>query len=176
MKRIIVASMLAGLMGLVSGKASAADLKIGDQAPLFTAKDQAGGDFNLENRKGKWTVLFFYPKAGTPGCTKQACAFRDNIKKITAQDAEVYGISADSVEAQAKFHKEHRLNFTLIADPEDAIIKSYGTKMPLIGLSKRWTFILDPELKIRMIEKDVDPVLDSTRTAEKLAELKKQKT
>ncbi|RYZ66188.1 MAG: peroxiredoxin [Proteobacteria bacterium] len=176
MKRILVASLFASLMGLISGTASAADLKVGDQAPLFKAKDQTGGDFNLEDRKGKWTVLFFYPKAGTPGCTKQACAFRDNIKKITEQDAAVYGISADSVADQAKFHKEHRLNFTLIADPEDAIIKSYGTKMPLIGLSKRWTFILDPDLKIRMIEKDVDPVLDSTRTAEKLATLKKQKT
>jgi thioredoxin-dependent peroxiredoxin len=177
MKRLVVASLLATLVGLVTGtEGKAADLNVGDTAPSFKAKDQDGAEFNLESRKGQWTVLFFYPKAGTPGCTKQACAFRDNIKKVREQGAEVYGISADTVDAQKKFHKEHQLNFTLIADPDDAIIKQYGTKMPVLSMSKRWTFILDPELKIRWIEKDVDPVLDSIRTAEKIAELKKPKS
>lgn len=169
-----MASLFSMIAGLSSSKAEAQELKVGDQAPQFQVKDQAGGDFKLENRKGKWTVLFFYPKAGTPGCTKQACAFRDNIKKITEQNAEVFGISADTVEAQAKFHKEHRLNFTLLADSDSKVIKAYGSKMPVLSMSKRWTFIIDPELKIRLIEKDVDPVLDSLRTAEKLTALQKE--
>lgn len=152
----------------------AADLKLGDTAPTFTAKNQDGQTFDLNTRKGHWTVLYFYPKAGTPGCTKQACAFRDSIKKIQAEGAEVYGVSADSVAAQKSFHTEHKLGFDLIADPDDKIIEMYGSKMPMLSMSKRWTFIINPELKIASIEKDVDPLLDAKRVAEKIVELKKK--
>ncbi len=157
---------------MFSSKGRAETLKIGDPAPVFKAKTDSGADFDLATRKGSWTILYFYPKAGTPGCTKQACAFRDNIKKIHDQGAEVYGISSDTVESQAKFHKEHNLNFSLLADPKDEVINTYGTKMPLLPLSKRWTFVIDPDLKIRSIEKDVDPVLDSTKTAQLITSLK----
>jgi peroxiredoxin Q/BCP len=160
---------------LFAHSASAAELKLKDPAPLFTAKTHEGKDFDLSSRKGQWTVLYFYPKAGTPGCTKQACAFRDNIEKIRAQGAEVYGISSDTVEAQAGFHKEHHLNFPLLADPDSAVIKQYGTKMAVVGMSKRWTFIIDPDLKIQVIAKDVDPVVDSEKIASQIAELKKKK-
>jgi peroxiredoxin Q/BCP len=152
--------------------AHAADLKIGDSAPLFKSKTQNNSEFDLSSRKGHWTVLYFYPKAGTPGCTKQACAFRDNIEKIRKQGAEVYGISADTVADQAKFHEEHHLIFTLLADPDDQVVNLYGSKMPLLKMSKRWTFILDPELKIRAIEKDVDPALDAENVAAQIATLK----
>ncbi len=169
MKAIIA---LIGVLTMFSSSGSAEALKIGDPAPVFKAKTETGADFDLASRKGSWTILYFYPKAGTPGCTTQACAFRDNIKKIRDQGADVYGISSDSVEAQAKFHKEHHLNFTLLADPKDEVINTYGTKMPLLPLSKRWTFVIDPELKIRSIEKNVDPVLDSTKTAQLITSLK----
>lgn len=151
---------------------SAANLKVGDPAPLFMAKTQANTDFSLVSRRGQWTVLYFYPQAGTPGCTTQACAFRDSIEKIHAQGAEVYGISADTVQEQADFAKKHHLNFTLIADPEDKVVNLYGSKMPALKLSKRWTFILDPDLKIRVIEKDVDPALDAEKVAQQIATLK----
>ncbi|MDG0818022.1 peroxiredoxin [Bdellovibrio svalbardensis] len=159
---------------LFSPLVRAADLKIGDSAPVFSAKTQEGKDFNLADRKGQWTVLYFYPKAGTPGCTKQACAFRDNIEKIRSQGADVFGISADSVEAQAAFHKEHRLTFTLLADPEDKVVNLYGSKMPFLKMSKRWTFLIDPSLKIRSIAKDVDPVMDSERVAKEISEFQTQ--
>lgn len=149
------------------------DLKLNDSAPSFTAKNQDNTTFDLATRKGKWTVLYFYPKAGTPGCTKEACAFRDSISKIREQGADVYGISADTVEAQAGFHKEHHLNFDLLADPDAKVINLYGAKMPLIKMSHRWTFILDPELKIKNIMKDVDPVLDADRVAKEISKLKK---
>ncbi|MBC7371215.1 MAG: peroxiredoxin, partial [Bdellovibrionaceae bacterium] len=87
------------IFGFTSG--AMAELKVNEAAPVFTAKTQENKDFDLNSRKGKWTVLYFYPKAGTPGCTKQACAFRDNIKKIRAQGADVVGISADTVAEQA---------------------------------------------------------------------------
>jgi len=150
----------------------AGEIKLNDPAPLFTAKTQTGTDFDLKTRKGKWTVLYFYPKAGTPGCTKQACAFRDSIQKIRDLGAEVYGISTDTVEDQAKFHKEHQLNFDLLADADAKITNLYGSKMPVVKISKRWTFVIDPELKIRNVMKDVDPVLDSERVASEIAKLK----
>lgn len=167
--------LLFSLTLITASFAQATDLKVNQAAPLFSAKTHEGKDFSLAARKGAWTVLYFYPKAGTPGCTKQACAFRDNLKKIQDLGAEVYGISADSVEAQAAFHKEHRLNFTLLADPEGKIIEQYGTKVPVLQMSKRWTFVIDPELKIRSIAKDVDPVLDSDRVAKEISQLKNTK-
>lgn len=144
---------------------------MGDSAPLFKALTHEGKEFDLAARKGAWTVLYFYPKADTPGCTKQACAFRDQIKKIRALGADVFGVSANSVKEQADFHEKHHLSFTLIADDNLAIIKSYGAKMPILSMSKRWTFIIDPELKIRAIDQDVDPAKDADIVAAKLESL-----
>ncbi len=152
--------------------AHASDLKTGDDAPLFTAKTQLNEDFDLTTRKGKWTVLYFYPKADTPGCTAQACTFRDNIKKITDLGADVYGISVNSVEEQKAFYEKHRLNFTLLSD-DGRITRLYGAKMMVVTIAKRWTFLIDPELKIRAIEKDVDPIKDAGRMAELITQLKK---
>jgi peroxiredoxin Q/BCP len=172
MKSFLLASSLSFAFATA---AQAADLKVGDTAPTFSAKNQDGQSFDLASRKGQWTVLYFYPKAGTPGCTKQACAFRDNIKKIQAQDAVVYGISSDTVDAQKAFHSEHKLPFDLLADPDDKVIELYGSKMPVISMSKRWTFIVNPELKIAAMDKDVDPLLDAQKVASRLEELKKAK-
>jgi peroxiredoxin Q/BCP len=160
------------LVALFATTAQASELKPGDSAPLFTAKTQNGETFDLATRKGTWTVLFFYPKAGTPGCTKEVCAFRDSIQTIREQGADVYGISVNSVEDQAAFHAEHHLAFTLLADPEGDVVEKYGAKMPVVTMAKRWTFIIDPDLKIRQIERDVDPALDAKRVATEIARLK----
>lgn len=149
-----------------------AELKAGEPAPSFKTQTYAGKEFDLQTRKGQWTVLYFYPKAETPGCTKQACAFRDSIKKIRDQGADVFGISADTVKAQADFHKNHQLNFTLLADPEQKVIKLYQTQMADRPLSKRWTFIIGPDLKIRAVEKDVDPAMNANQVADEIAKLK----
>ncbi|MEZ4814345.1 MAG: peroxiredoxin [Bdellovibrionota bacterium] len=148
------------------------ELKVGDEAPLFKVLTHEGNEFDLSSRKGTWTVLYFYPKADTPGCTKQACAFRDNIQKIRNQGADVFGVSADTVKAQSDFHKKHSLNFVLLADAKGEVVKLYGTKMMILKMSKRWTFIIDPELKIRAIEKDVDPALDAQKVADQIASFK----
>lgn len=147
-------------------QSQAVELKVGDTAPDFKATLQDGTSFELKNQIGKWTVLYFYPKADTPGCTKQACAFRDSIKKITELGTDVYGVSVNSVKDQAAFHKKHALKFPLIADEDVEVVKKYGTKMPIVNVSKRWTFIIDDKMKIRKIEKDVDPVSDADRVAE----------
>lgn len=163
------------VLAFTSLAAQGADLKVGDPAPEFKVKTDAGTDFDLASRKGKWTVLYFYPKAGTPGCTTQACAYRDNIKKVQAEGADIFGVSADTVEDQAKFKKSHQLNFTLLADADHKVIDLYGSKMPIMSMSKRWTFIIDPEMKIRSIEKDVDPAVDALKTAEKIKGFKAAK-
>jgi thioredoxin-dependent peroxiredoxin len=168
MGRIII--MAAFILGFF-GSGSAAELKTGDPAPHITLKTDSGADFNLNSRKGHWTVLYFYPKAETPGCTKQACAFRDSLSEIRKLDAELFGISADDVDALKKFKENHKLNFTLLADPTMEAIKAYGSKMPIVNMSKRWTFIIGPNLQIQWIEKDVDPVLDASRVAERLRQL-----
>jgi peroxiredoxin Q/BCP len=151
-----------------------AELKIGQLAPEFKTQTHEGKEFNLSQQKGKWTILYFYPKADTPGCTKQACAFRDSIKVITNLGAEVYGVSADEVKDLQAFHKKHSLNFTLLADPKANIIKSYGTKMMGLDMSKRWTFIISPELKIQYIDTNVDPVKDAENTASIIKKLKEK--
>ncbi len=166
--------LLAFIIGF-SLVAGAADLKVGDVAPTFKVKSDDGKEFDLETRKKTWTVLYFYPKAETPGCTKQACAFSDNVAKIREYGAEVYGVSSDGVEALKKFKDNHKLKFTLLADPEMKAINAYGTKMPVVGMSKRWTFIISPDLKIAAIDRDVDPVKDWEHVASKLQELKAKK-
>lgn len=171
MKRLI---LMTALLLSFGGSVMASDLKLGDSAPGIKLKTDEGASFDLQSRKGKWTVLYFYPKADTPGCTKQACAFRDNISQIRKLGAEIFGVSADGVEALKKFKKNHNLNFPLLADPELDAINAYGTKMPLMNMSKRWTFIIGPDLRIRAIEKDVDPVLDAKRVAENLQKLQRQ--
>ena len=169
--RFVQIAILA-VAAVVASNGRADSVEAGQDAPLFILPNQAGKEFALASRKGAgWTVLYFYPKAETPGCTKQACAFRDSIKLLRALDAEVYGISADTVQDQAAFHDHHQLQFDLLADPEGSVISQYGAKIPVIGLAKRWTFILDPDLKIRSIQKDVDPALDAKRVAEELKNL-----
>jgi len=167
-------SLLVSLVVLtaVARPVGGTELQAGQPAPLFTAKTQDGIGFDLASRKGQWTVLYFFPKAGTPGCTKQACAFRDNIALIRDQGADVYGISTDTVESQAAFHKEQQLPFTLLADPDGAVTEKYGAKMPLLTMAKRWTFIIDPTLTIQQVDRDVDPATDAQRVADEIARLK----
>lgn len=167
----LVGGMLMFLLGISSAWARV-DLKPGQPAPLFAAVNHRGEPFSLEQRRGQgWTVLFFYPKADTPGCTKQACAFRDANRVIRELGAEVYGISGDTVKSQAAFHAKYKMTFDLLADPDAKVIAQFGAKLPLLKLSRRWTFLIDPELNIRWVERDVDPMLDAERIADQLRRL-----
>ncbi|WP_409479810.1 peroxiredoxin [Pseudobdellovibrio sp. HCB154] len=172
MKFLMAAFLLISTL-MITETTFANEVKLNDPAPLFKVKNQAGVEFDLASRKGKWTVLYFYPKAGTPGCTKQACAFRDSVKKIRDLGAEVYGISTDTISDQAKFHKEHHLGFDLLADSDAKVTELYGAKMPVVKVSKRWTFIIDPQLKIKNVLKDVDPAMDSDRVVAEIKKLQK---
>ncbi|OGT81373.1 MAG: peroxiredoxin [Gammaproteobacteria bacterium RIFCSPLOWO2_02_FULL_61_13] len=157
------------LMSLFSSSAFA-ELQVGDSAPAFDLIDQYQKPQRLADYAGKWVVLYFYPKDDTPGCTTEACSFRDDIFKIRALGAEVLGISLDSAESHAEFAKKHGLPFPLLADTDARVTDSYGALMGLgpVKYAKRHTFIIGPDGKLAKIYRDVDPKVHS---AEVIAEL-----
>jgi peroxiredoxin Q/BCP len=162
------------LLSILASPAPAAEVMIGAEAPPFTLQTQDGKEFTLASRKGHWTVLYFYPKADTPGCTKQACAFRDKMGAIRKLGAEVVGVSVNSVAEQKAFHSKYKMNFTLLADADGKVATLYGAKLPLLPVAKRWTFIIDPALIVRAIEHDVDPARDADHVAARLENLQKK--
>lgn len=97
------------------------------KAPAFTLLDQHGKEHSLKDYSGTWLVVYFYPKDDTPGCTVEACSFRDGRKELEALGAKVIGISKDTVKSHAKFATKHSLDFTLLADPEHSVIEAFGS-------------------------------------------------
>lgn len=132
-----------------------------DRAPAFSAPDQFGKTRTLAEFHGRPVVLFFYPKDGTPGCTKEACAFRDNWSKLQASGAALVGVSRDSVEKHRAFADEHKLQFPLLADEDGALCKSYGVSSTF-GMASRVTFIIDRNGIIAQTFADVSPATHAT--------------
>ncbi len=136
--------------------------KVGDKAPAINAKDQNGNEITLAQFKGKKVVLYFYPKDSTPGCTKEACNFRDNYKALQKKGYEVVGVSADSEKSHLKFIEKYELPFPLIADTDQKVVNDYG----VWGLKKfmgreymginRTTFLIDEKGKIEKLIEKVD--------------------
>ena len=132
-------------------------LRIGQTAPAFTLPDGTGKKVSLSNFKGKKVVLYFYPKDDTPGCTKEACSFRDGLGEIKKNKAVVLGVSADSVESHKKFLEKYQLNFPLLSDQEKKVVQAYGVwkEKSLYGRKfmgiERSTFVIDEAGKIAMI-------------------------
>jgi peroxiredoxin Q/BCP len=124
-------------------------LKVGDKVPDFSAKDQDGNTINLSDYKGKKLVVFFYPKANTPGCTAEACNLRDNYKELQAQGYELLGVSADSEKKQSNFKEKYDFPFPLLADEDHTVINAFGVWGPKKFMGKeydgihRTTFIVD---------------------------------
>jgi peroxiredoxin Q/BCP len=144
-------------------------VKAGDQAPDFEGPTGDGRTLGLKDFHGKNIVLYFYPKDDTPGCTKEACSFRDNIQPIRSLGAEIIGVSVDSVESHKKFSTKFKLPFPLISDKQKRIANAYGV-MKDIGLgTKRVTFIIDRNGKIAKVFPKVDV---SKHTEEVVAVLK----
>ena len=136
-------------------------LKIGDQAPDIQVHTDTGDDFRLSEMKGKRVVLYFYPRADTPGCTVEACEFRDDIKAFGKKGAAVIGVSPDKPAAQAKFKEKYDLPFTLLADQDRAAAEAYGVYKEknmygkkVMGI-ERTTFVIGPDGKIEKIYQKV---------------------
>jgi thioredoxin-dependent peroxiredoxin len=148
--------IFAALLFCASACSTETTLKEGQAAPDFTLKTDAGQSVTLSSLKGKMVVLYFYPKDGTPGCTKEACAFRDAFADYQTAGIEVLGVSVDDEASHQKFKQEQNLNFTLLADSNKEVSKSYGV-LNAMGLSSRVTFLIDKEGKLKKIFKDVSP-------------------
>ncbi|RDU62360.1 MULTISPECIES: thioredoxin-dependent thiol peroxidase [Helicobacter] len=151
------------------------ELKIKDNAPLFSLPNQDNAEISLQDFQGSWVVVYFYPKDKTPGCTTEACDFRDRLEILSARGAVVLGISPDSVKSHQSFISKESLNFTLLSDTQKSVLKSYGAW----GLKKlygkeyegviRSTFLINPQGKIAYIWKNVKV---KGHIAEVLAKLK----
>jgi peroxiredoxin Q/BCP len=124
-------------------------LKVGDKAPDFTALDQEGNTITLSDYKGKKLVVFFYPKASTPGCTAEACNLNDNYERFKAQGYEILGVSADSAKRQANFKTKYGFQYPLLADEDKSVIEAFGIWGPKKFMGKeydgihRTTFVID---------------------------------
>lgn len=134
---------------------SAAMLSVGTKAPDFTLQDQNGREVTLskELKRGD-VVLYFYPKDNTPGCTKEACSFRDLSEDFRVERASIFGVNTDSVESHKKFHEKQKLTFNLLADPDGTVTKLYGAK-GWFGLASRVTYLIDSKGIIRKVYPDV---------------------
>ena len=138
-------------------------LKINDLAPDFTLPDQEGGEHKLSDYRGKWVLLYFYPKDNTPGCTTEACTLRDAFEEFGRKNAVVLGMSADSVAKHEGFAKKHKLPFTLLSDEEKGVLKTYGVwaKKKFMGREYmgilRNSFLINPEGIIVKIYEGVKP-------------------
>jgi thioredoxin-dependent peroxiredoxin len=141
-------------------------LAVGTKAPTFTAQDTSGKTVSLENYAGKTVVLYFYPKDDTPGCTKQACSFRDNYTAYQNKDITVFGVSMDNVDSHQKFTEKFSLPFPLLADTNGAIAKAYGVDGG--GYAKRVTFVID---ETGNVAKVYDTVKTETHASDILADL-----
>lgn len=120
-------------------------------APAFTLSDQDGNEVSLVSLRGQWVVVYFYPKDDTPGCTAESCAFRDAHEAFTDAGVRVLGISSDDVASHRAFADKHRLPFTLLADTDGAVRRSFGVKRTLGLLPGRVTYVIDPDGIVRKV-------------------------
>jgi peroxiredoxin Q/BCP len=131
----------------------------GQMAPEFRLQDAAGQWHALSEYRGKWVALYFYPKDGTPGCTTEACEFRDNVFAFRDANAVIIGISVDDVEDHKKFAEKHSLPFTILADSDKKVSEAYGVLTSFLGwkFSRRETFLIDPNGRVAKHYADVSP-------------------
>lgn len=147
------------------------------KAPDFTLPDQNGQEHSLKDYSGKWLVVYFYPKDSTPGCTKEACTFRDGRDMLADLGAEVVGISKDSIKSHAKFADKHNLNFTLLSDESTKTIQAFGSwklkKMmgrEYMGIT-RDTYLINPKGEIVKKYEGVNPLTHFSEVYEDLKKL-----
>jgi peroxiredoxin Q/BCP len=153
---------------------AAPTLKPGDDAPNFSLPDNQGRQVSLNDFKGKWVVLYFYPKDDTPGCTTEACHFRDDFKLLENLGAQVVGMSIDDSFSHKKFAEKYNLPFPLLSDASGEVASLYGAlnNFLVIKLAKRYTYLINPQGKIAKIYLSVDTSKHSQEIIEDLKKLK----
>ena len=170
-RRILFAIVIAAALAAFAFSLQAGDPPaVGSEAPGFRLQDQNGEWHDLEDYRGGWLAVYFYPKDDTPGCTTEACNFRDNIYAFKAIGASVVGISVDDVESHDEFATKYKLPFTLLADENGETSDAYGVlrDWKLVQIASRQSFLVNPEGVIVKHYEDVDP---DSHTQEVLADL-----
>ena len=171
----LAAILVLTTLGLMAWHLSrpAITLAVGDPAPEFRLSDQNGAIKRLSDFRGHWLVLYFYPKNDTPGCTTEACHFRDDIRIIRNLDAEVIGISIDQADSHARFAAKYHLPFPLLADTDGHTAAAYGAlfKLGPLRFARRHTFIVAPDGKLAQIFRQVDPARHTAEVARSLKTL-----
>ena len=167
----LMAAVAAGVLFWISVARAGDTPNIGDTAPDFSLPDQNGVVRNLRDFGGKWLVLYFYPKDDTPGCTRQACTFRDDLHQLTAMGAEVVGVSVDDSTSHAEFARKYHLPFPLLADTKGEVAERYGSiyNPGFFKLAKRNTFLVNPQGKVARVYLKADT---SRNSKEVIADLK----
>ena len=174
-----VAALCAALALSFVSSAAYATPAVGAAAPAFKLQDQTGEWRSLADYRGKWVVLYFYPKDGTPGCTTQACEIRDDIFAFRKANAVVLGVSVDSVDSKKEFAKENSLPFPVLSDTATEVSKAYGTltsypQYNLYNISRRDTYIIDPQGRIARRYENVKAEGHSKMVLAELAALQKK--
>jgi len=147
-------------------------LPVGSMTPELAAVDQSGTTHKLSAERGHPVVIYFYPKDATPGCTKEACAFRDAWERYQKANVQVFGVSSDDQKSHEAFAKEHKLTFPILADADHAWAKAFGVPMKL-GMTSRVSFLLDGSGKVVKVYPDVDPGVHAGQVLEDVAALGK---
>jgi thioredoxin-dependent peroxiredoxin len=170
---LVVLAVVLLVPRLLSRSATPAE---GSPAPDFTLTSQDGSSVSLKDYRGKWVVLYFYPKDRTPGCTREAHNFQVDQPKYAEHNAVVLGVSLDSVDSHKQFCSKEGLNFKLLADPDHKVTSQYGslTNFGVVKFAARHTFIIDPQGRIAKAYTSVDPSRHSTEVLAALAQLQLQ--
>jgi peroxiredoxin Q/BCP len=176
MKRLIPIALIAAFGAVIALTFTSVGIandqvSVGGPAPEFELPDQDGQLHSLEDYRDQWVVLYFYPKDETPGCTTEACEFRDNIFAYRELNAQILGVSLDDVDSHKAFAENHSLPFPILADSDGEASTAYGVKTRMFGMkvAKRQTFIIKPDGSIAKHYEKVDP---DSHSAEVLADLR----
>lgn len=175
LKYLLLSLLLSVPLGATIAE-EAAGPQDGQAAPGFRLQDQKGNWHTLDQYRGKWVVLYFYPKDDTPGCTTEVCTFRDDVAKLHKQNAEVLGVSLDDIKSHEAFAEKYHVPFPLLSDSTQATAKAYGVLATHLTLAyaRRETFLIDPQGSVARHYKDVDPKANSGQVLADLDELKKK--
>ena len=172
------AAVVVVILGGLAIRSFAADNvvpQVGQSAPTFTLPNQEGKPVSLDTYKGKWVVLYFYPKDMTSGCTREAHEFQNDLAKYQAANAVILGVSVDSVDSHKQFCTKDSLTFSLLSDADKKVVVDYGSLGDYMGfkIAKRNTFLIAPDGKIAKVWTGVDPAQSSSEVLTALAELQK---
>lgn len=177
LRRRALCQLLTGSAVLGAGLVQAGVPDVGQPAPDFALPDQQGKTRKLADWRGRWLVLYFYPKNDTPGCTEEACTFRDDWLQLQALGAEVVGISVDSSASHAAFAQKYKLPFPLLADEKGEVAARYGTLSDWVVFkyARRYTFVIDPQGRMAKAYRSVDTAKHSAEIVADLKQLQQRR-